>query len=78
MVWEKDIADISNAQINNNRFFIGTAKYGFSNIKINNLAILHRNLEINSIKNVEVIPNAVGASGGTIKVSHSISNSYIL
>ncbi|MGZ3821681.1 MAG: FkbM family methyltransferase, partial [Mucilaginibacter sp.] len=43
-----------------------------------NIAILEKNLEINSVKNVEVIPKGVGSSAGTMKVSHSSSNSYIL
>ncbi|MDJ1468338.1 FkbM family methyltransferase [Xanthocytophaga flava] len=43
-----------------------------------NVGILHKNLEINSAKNVQVIAKAVGAAPGKIMISHSSSNSYIL
>ena len=43
-----------------------------------NVSIMEKNLEINQIKNVKIIPNAVGSADGTILVSNSSSNSYIL
>jgi FkbM family methyltransferase len=43
-----------------------------------NQIIMHKNLEINSIKNVEIVPNAIGSEAGKIMVSYSNSNSYVL
>ncbi|MFA6086223.1 FkbM family methyltransferase [Mucilaginibacter sp.] len=43
-----------------------------------NVAIIKKNIEINGVKNATIIPNAVGAEDGTIMISHSSSNSYIL
>ncbi len=43
-----------------------------------NIAIIDKNLEINGVKNVVVVPNAVGAADGKILISNSSSNSYIL
>ncbi|MGY3213872.1 FkbM family methyltransferase [Mucilaginibacter sp. HD30] len=43
-----------------------------------NLAIIRKNININSSKNITVIPNAVGSEHGNILISHSNSNSYIL
>jgi FkbM family methyltransferase len=43
-----------------------------------NLATISKNLEINASKNITIVPNAVGSEDGTILISHSGSNSYIL
>lgn len=43
-----------------------------------NLAILHKNLGLNGVTNVTVIPKAVGSAAGTIKISNSSSNSHVL
>lgn len=43
-----------------------------------NQAILQKNIEINSATNVTIVPNAVGEKDGSIMISHSSSNSYIL
>lgn len=43
-----------------------------------NLPIINKNIEINDIHNVVVIPKAVGAADGKIKITNSDSNSYIL
>ncbi|MEO8887068.1 MAG: FkbM family methyltransferase [Mucilaginibacter sp.] len=43
-----------------------------------NLAIIKKNVEINDVKNITVVPDAVGAEDGEIWVTNSSSNSYIL
>lgn len=43
-----------------------------------NLDIIKKNVAINGIKNITIIPNAVGSEPGEILITNSSSNSYIL